>query len=291
MVRLEADQRGDARSPVPVLDRPPPGQGHRRQPGIGVERVGMADGVEQGEVEDAVGVGVRGGEVDARLARPPTGRRRACRCPRRTDRRDGRCSARPDSRSGWRSPRRNRGHRPAARPGRPARWWRGPTARPSARWPASAAEGPGLDQIGERLDGPLAGPPGGVDRAAPHDPGRGPGQADEGDRLPEPVVEAVDEAVPGQAPPRWQDPFGHHGLLQDRAAGRAQQGPVEVDEDGGRRSHEHATAGTRQVGGGITWRTAWPATGTWRPTARRTPDAAKGLPRGEGSPFALTQQG
>ena len=55
---------------VEVAGGPAPGQGLETHPRIGVDHVGMADGVEQRDVVVAVGVGVAGGQVDAVVAGP-----------------------------------------------------------------------------------------------------------------------------------------------------------------------------------------------------------------------------
>ena len=115
-------------------------------------------------------------------------------------------------------------------------------------------EGPGLDQVDEGLDGALAGPAGGVGRPAPHVPGGGPGQPDGGQRLPEPVVEPVQEALAGDVAPFAEDPLGHHGLLHHGPAGRPEECAVEIDEHRtGLRSH--ATRYRPTSGSG---RASWP---------------------------------
>ena len=149
-------------------------------------------------------------------------------------------------------------------------------------------EGPGLDQVHQGLDGPLAGPAGGLRRPVAHDRGRGPGQADEGDRLAEPVVEPVHEAVPGQVAPGRQHPLGLHGLVEDGPAGRPDQGAVQIDEDGTGGSDmpsRYRRAGTDAEDRGTSWhrrRDRW---------TEIAPGRGKGTARGGGGPFALTQQG
>ena len=226
VVGLEADHRGDARRAVPVLERPPSGHGHRHQPGVGVEGVGVADGEQERQVEDAVGVGVGRGRGRCH-GRPPTGRRRpACRAPRRTRPRAGRCTGRPPRRSGWRST--------SSKPSASARGATRSIGEVVASTDGQALgpvglqrlEGPGLDQVDQGLHRPLARPSGGLGRAAPHVSGRGPGQTDGGDRLPEPVVEAVQEALAGEVTALRQYPLRHHGLwstgpLADRSRVRS----------------------------------------------------------------------
>ncbi len=98
--------------------------------------------------------------------------------------------------------------------------------------PGEHLERPGLDQVDQGLDGPLARPAHRLGRTAAHDLGRGAGQPDEGDGLAEAVVEAVEEAFPGQVPPGREHPLGHHRLVEDGTTGRPDEGPVEIDEDG-----------------------------------------------------------
>ncbi len=98
--------------------------------------------------------------------------------------------------------------------------------------PAEHLECPGLDQVDQGLDGELARPADRLGGAATHDPGRGTGERDEGDGLSESVVDAVEEVLPGKVAPGGQDPFGHHGLPEDRAARRPDERAVEVDEHG-----------------------------------------------------------
>ena len=133
-------------------------------------------------------------------------------------------------------------------------------------------EGPGLDEVHERLDGALPRPPGGLCGPVAHGRGRGPGQADEGDRLTEPVVEPVHEAVPGQVAPRREHALGLHGLVEDGSTGRPDQGPVQIDEDGtgGRHALTLPPAGGARATAG-------------RVDAKRPPDAAKGPPGGRRS--------
>ena len=146
-------------------------------------------------------------------------------------------------------------------------------------------EGPGLDQFDQRLDGPLPGPAGRLGRPVAHDPGRRPGQPDEGHRLAESVVEAVHEAVAGEPVPGGQHPLGHHGLLEHRATGRARSacGRGRRTRLRWRRTCPHATAGSRPTEacpGGTPDHAARPGR-TASGQGVLPPDAAKGPPGGD----------
>ena len=177
VVRLESDHRRDPGRPVPVLERPPAGQGHGGQPRVGVQRVGVADGARAGARRRSCRStrGSRPGRC--RVGRPTRGPRPACPCPRRTCRPGGRCSGRRPPGSGWRSRRRSRGPGRAGRPGRGARWWPAPAAgpRPGGRpAPRGPTAGPGRSAPRRRPRRP-AGPsrPTGPSSGGPR-PGPGP---------------------------------------------------------------------------------------------------------------------
>ena len=70
VVRLEAEEVGHTRGPVPVLHRPAPGRGDERERGVRVDRVRRAHAREERDVEDAVAAGVAVGQVDAVLTGP-----------------------------------------------------------------------------------------------------------------------------------------------------------------------------------------------------------------------------
>ena len=111
-------------------------------------------------------------------------------------------------------------------PGRPARWWPAPRGRPSARWAASTASAQGWTRSTRGSTARLP-----ARRVASAErprmtAGRRPGQRDEGHRLAEPVVEAVEKAVAGQVRPAAGTPSAtmagwNTGPLADRSRVRS----------------------------------------------------------------------
>ena len=105
------------------------------------------------------------------------------------------------------------------------------------------------DQGHQAVDGPLAGPADlGLGPAPGHQGGR-PGQGHGRQVLAQPVVEGVEQAVAGYAPPAGDHPLAGQRPVEHRAAGPAQQRPVEIDEDGGHGARGYrAGIGARFVG-------------------------------------------
>ena len=210
--------------------------GHRRsrasgdEPRVGVDGRRMADGGQEREVIDAVGVGVALGQRD-----PPL-------LGELADRRD--LAAGPDERAG--EPAVEAPVRAHGIPGRDDVV----EAEPLRERPDEVLRGrrreddpaPGrvmlLDEgMGEGVDHPgddgRRGLGGGVERvrrAASGDPGRLTGQGDRGQRLAEQVVDAVEQALAGQGP--LDHPELHHRPGQDLTGAAGQQRPVEVEERG-----------------------------------------------------------
>ena len=288
VVGLQADHRRDARRAVPVLERPPAGQGHRHQPGVGVEGVGTTDGEQERDVEDAVGVGVAVGR-GRRRGRPPTGRRRpACPSPQTNPPVQpagvaavGLAVAGGDHVVEARAP------RPGGPPGRAATWW-------PARWPVPRPGGRPAPR-GPRAGPGRSGPPRPACRPAgwprPSDPasaGRGPGQADEGHGLAERVVEAVQETArraaggPPASTPSATMASWNTGPLADRISVRSRStktAPVASAMPSPYRRRPATGPGQRPQRAGR------------RPDRLPAPGRGKGTTGGEGGPFALTQQG
>ena len=67
---------------------------------------------------------------------------------------------------------------------------------------------------------------------APGNPGRRPHQAHRKEVLAQAVVDRVEDLVAGERAPLGQYPLLDQGMVEDPARGPAQQGAVEVDEDG-----------------------------------------------------------
>ena len=145
--------------------------------------------------------------------------------------------------------------------------------------PGQDLEGPRLDQVDQGPDGLLARPAGAFGGPVAHDGGRGPGQTDEGHRLTEPVVEPVHQAVPGEVASGDRTPsasmaWWKTGPLADRISVR---------------SRSTKTAPVPGVGMPSRYRRS-DAPGH-RSEPETAPDAGKGVARGGGDSFALTQQG
>ncbi len=286
VVRLEARHVGHARRPVPVLERPPSGQGHGHQPRVGVQGVRMPHRGEDRYVVDAVRVDVAVGQVDGVGRRPLPDLVPLAASPREPPHQPSRVGPVDLLVPG--------GHhvveveRPGQRCDQVERGGGGqhdePTLGPVG---SERLERPRLDQVDQLLDGRRAGPAHRCGRPSLHQAGRRPGEAHERRRLAEGVVVAVEVALPGQGPAGRQHPLGDHRRLQDRPAGRADQGPVEVHEDGtggvGHALNLPPPVGSRWRGSPHREPAGSPPRRSW--SGRRQPerplDAAKGPPGGE----------
>ncbi len=88
------------------------------------------------------------------------------------------------------------------------------------------------DDLAQRGDGPPAGRLDLLLVPAPGHPGRRPHQAHGDEVLAQAVVDRVEDLVARQRAPLGQHSLLHEGTVEDLAGGPAQQGAVEVDEDG-----------------------------------------------------------
>ena len=214
-----------------MVERPAQRHGYRDQSQIGVDRVGMAHRVKERQVEDAVGVGIRGAQLAAVIGGPLTGCRALAHTPDEAAVEPARVPPVGLLVAGGDHPVETEGVGEGSHQvgGRSRREDERTTRLPVGR---EGLERERLDEVDERFDRPFAGPTGPVRRAASHDRRGGPGQCDEGYRLPEDVVEPVEQPVTGQVPAFVDDPFGLHRVVEDRPARRADERAVEVDEDG-----------------------------------------------------------
>ena len=163
------------------------------------------------------------------------------------------------------------------------------SGRPLGRWAARTSRAHGWTRSTSGFDRPLAGPAG---RRRPSGlactVGGGPGQCDEGYRLAEAVVEAVEQPVTGQVPALGDDPFGLHRLVEDRArwpSGCSVRSRSTKTAPGGSvMPSRYRRPGSRVVGADARSVRHGRRTGFGPRTRQRDR-------RGGGGPFALTQQG
>ena len=143
-------------------------------------------------------------------------------------------------------------------------------------------------ELAERGDGPAAGGLHLFLVPSSGHPGGRPDEAHGEQVLPEAVVDGVQELVAGQGSAGGQDPLRHQGLVEHLARGVAQQGPVEVDEDG---ALGHGLS-LKQLPFAPPARRAVAADG--RPGERRAETSRKlgeGIAGGEGDPFSRLTRG
>ena len=231
VVRLEADDAGDALGPIPVLHGPTPGRGHHGQRGIGIDGVRRAHAGEQRHIEDAVTAGVAIGQVDPVLVGPGAHGAQLAGAPDESlveparvtavlglvGGRDEIVEAEGLGEGGDHVGRgRRREHQPVAR---------GPEI-------GQALGGERGHDLAECGDSP---PTGGLDLflvpALGH-PGGRPHQTHGEEVLAQAVVDHVEDLVARQRAALRQHSLLHEGTVEDLARGPAQQGAVEVDEDG-----------------------------------------------------------
>ena len=231
VVRLEPHDAGDARGAVPVLHRPAPGRGDQGQRGIGVHGVRRADAGEQRHVEDAVAAGVAVGQVDPVLVGPGAHGAQLAGAPDEAlveaagvaavlDLVRGRDEIVEAQGLG------ERGDHVGRRRGREHQ------AVTLGAELGQALGGERGDDLAERGDGPPAGRLDLFLMPAPGDPGGRPHQTHGHEVLAQAVVDRVEDLVAGQRAPLGQHSLLHEGTVEDLAGGPAQQGAVEVDEDG-----------------------------------------------------------
>ena len=210
---------------------PAAGRGHHGQRGIGVDGVGRADTGEQRHVEDAVAAGVAVGQVDpvllgpgahgAQLAGPPDEALvEAARVAAVLGLVGGRDQIVEADGLGERGDhvgrRRRREHQPVAL---------GPEG-------GQALRGERGDDLAQRGHGPPAGRLDLLLVPALGHPGGRPHQAHGDEVLAQAVVDGVEELVARERAALGQHSLLHEGTVEDLARGPAQQGAVEVDEDG-----------------------------------------------------------
>ena len=231
VVRLEPDDARDTRRPVPVLDRPAPRRGDDGERGVGIDGVRGADAREQRHVEDAVTAGVAVGQVDALVFAPLAHGAQLARPPDESlveaagvaavlglvGRGDQVVEAEGLGKGGDHVDRRRGGQHEAVALG------------PEG---GQALGGEGGDQLAQGGDRPPAGGLHLVLAPAPGHPGRCPHQAHGEQVLPQAVVDGVEQPVAGERPPLGHHSLLHQGPVQSLARRAAQQGAVEVDEDG-----------------------------------------------------------
>jgi hypothetical protein len=92
--------------------------------------------------------------------------------------------------------------------------------------------GKGGDDPAQGRDGTVPGGPDLLLLPAPGHPGGGPDQPHGDEVLAQAVVDGIEQLVAGQRPAFRQDPLVHEGTVEDLAGRPAQQGAVQVDEDG-----------------------------------------------------------
>ena len=193
--------------------------------------MGRADAREQRHVEDAVAAGVAVGEVDALVARPLPHRAQLARPPheplvqaagvaavlRLVRGRDEVVEAEGLGEGGDHVDRR-RGREHEAVAAGPER--------------GQALRGKGGDELAQGGHRPSPGRLDLVLTPAPGHPRRRPHQAHGEQVLAQTVVEGVEQLVAGQGAPRGQHALFDQGLVEDLPRRVAQQGAVEIDEDG-----------------------------------------------------------
>ncbi len=184
VVGLQAHHIGHTRRPVPVLERPPAGEGHRHQPGVGVQRMRVPDSAQHRYVEDTVGVHVAVGEVDSVRPRPVADLVPLAHPPGELADQAAGIAAVDLLIAG--------GHDVVEVDGLGKRCHQverggGGQHDQASLGPVGAErlQCPRLDQVDQRLDRGHAGAPHGVGRTALHQPGRGPGERHERHRLAE----------------------------------------------------------------------------------------------------------
>ena len=106
----------------------------------------------------------------------------------------------------------------------------------TSRWPSARKAARRCGANGATMSLRRNGPPAGrldlVLAPAPGHPGRRPDQAHGEEVLAQAVVDGVEELVARERAPLGQHALLHQGPVEDLARGLAQQGAVEVDEDG-----------------------------------------------------------